>query len=206
MSDAPRPSDTRQGHARPSFGLWFETAPAGVLQVAFIPVFFLIAVGCRLAFAAPLPFVPDGPLGLVILAAISIAVASTVPRARDAQQRARPGGRITVDVWRAVSTGRLPEDADPAVWRSPVEQYAAAYRTAQTNLPKAFLGLAVLVFVGFFIQLYPSPHGTAGWCALVIAVVLGITILVRRIQLPPRIDAVLAQLAELEARRADPLD
>ncbi|KZC94462.1 MULTISPECIES: hypothetical protein [Clavibacter] len=206
MSDAPRPSDTRQGHARPSFGLWLETAPAGVLTAAFIPVFFLIAGGCRLAFARPLPFVPDGPLGLIVLAAISIAAASTVPKARDAQQRARPGGRITVDVWRAVSNSRLPDDADPAVWRSPVEQYAAAFRTGQENLPKALLGLVILVLVGFFIQFVPSPHGTAGWCALVIAVVLGIAILVRRRQLPPRIDAVLAQLAELEARRADPLD
>lgn len=198
MPDASRPAATPGRRERRSFGLWFETAPSAALAAVGIPSFFVLIEGIRITSDEPLPLVPAGGLGLVSVALISVAVGFVFARLRDAQQAARPIGPITVDVWRAVAAARLPEGADPATWRPPVEWYASEFgRAAHQSGAKLIGGLAFFAVGGFVI----SPHGPFRWIMLATVVALGIMILVKRRRVPRRLDALFAQLDALERRR-----
>jgi len=198
VPDAPRPP-VRGRLDRRSFGLWFETAPRNALIGVGIPSAFLLIEAIRITADAPLPLIPDGPLGLVFVAVLSVCLGFLFAYARDAQQAARPLGRITVDVWKAVSTGRLPDDADPVVWRPPVEWYASEFGRANASPAKLIGALAFFPIAGFV----AFPHAAIGWILLAVAVWLGVVILRKRRRVPRSLDALLAQLEEREGGRTD---
>ncbi|MFT2748008.1 hypothetical protein ACMT9U_00320 [Clavibacter sp. Sh2036] len=201
MPGAPHPP-VRGRLVRRSFGLWFETAPRGALIAVGIPSCFVLVEGIRITSGRPLPIVPAGTLGLVCVAAFSVAIGVLFGLVRDWQQEYRPIGRITVDVWKAVSTGRLPDDADPAAWRPAVEWYASEFGRANASPAKLIGALAIFPIGG----LLAFPHASFGWILLAVAVWLGIVILLKHRRVPRRLDALFAQLAEREARRADSID
>jgi hypothetical protein len=198
VPDIPR-TPVRGRLVRRSFGLWFETAPRGALIAVGIPSCFVLIEGLHITSGRPLPIFPAGTLGLVCVAAFSVAIGVLFGLLRDWQRIARPIGRITVDVWKAVATGRLPDDADPAVWRPPVEWYASEFGRANQSGIKLLGALAffpVITFIAF-------PHGSVRWIILAVTVWLGIVILIKRRRVPRHLDALFAQLEEREGGRTD---
>jgi hypothetical protein len=199
VPDATHPPTDRGRLVRRSFGLWFETAPRAALIGVAIPSAFLLIEAIRITSGEPLPLIPDGPPGLVSVALLSVGLGFLFAYARDAQQTARPIGPITVDVWKAVSTGRLPDDADPVVWRPPVAWYASEFGRANANPAKLIGALAVFPVAGIVV----FPHASIGWILLAVAVWLGIVILLKRRRVPRSLDALFAQLEEREGGRTD---
>jgi hypothetical protein len=141
------------------------------------------------------------PLQLVIRL-LSAAIFGGIMTFVVSRQRRRSGGASTfADISHAIKAGRVPLDADPAVWIPALEWRRGQFRRSLFLTP-VFLGVIAVLGVVAFVLDPSSPVGLIAALVLV-GLLVGVTIQARRTL--PRIDDLLRQLRERDGARG-PVD
>jgi hypothetical protein len=125
---------------------------------------------------------PLGPVGIGLVAGV----------VSEWWQRRRVGAQLLPGLTRAVRTGRLPEDADPELWRPLLQQELAAGRRLVVTLVLLLGGLVAVVLVLTAVL-------TAPWTPVLVAITLialvGLVLWWAQRRRERRIDALLEQVA-----------
>ncbi|MFS4505876.1 hypothetical protein ACMA46_06520 [Clavibacter sp. Sh2141] len=162
-----------------------ETAPLGVMFLLSTAIFFVM----RTVFDAFAREDLLDPLltGIRLVTAMLFGALMAFVLGR---QRRRSGGTSTnAEIQRAMTTGRLPADADPAVWMPALEWRRAQLRRSVW----ALIPLAAFVLLGIVIVL-TDPATPTGWLVLVVFLAVGAFSIAQTRRAVPRVDDLLRQL------------
>jgi hypothetical protein len=162
-----------------------ETAPLGVMFLLMTALFFVIRTAVD-AFSRE-DLLDPLLTGLRLVSSMLFGVLMVVILGR---QRRRSGGASTdADIRQAVKTGRLPADADPAVWVPALEWR----RTQLRRSVWSGIALAVFLVLGVVIVLV-DPAAPTGWVVVVVFLVVGAISIVQIRRAIPHVDDLLRQL------------